>query len=156
MRVLSLLVAGVMVLWGIAPAPAQTGAVQTGQAAPNVSQVAGPNVCAGVMVRVRVSYVKPGQMPLFEKAVSAQQAFYDKAAGPGKHIILLGKVLDTNPITQNKTVSESQALTYHVYPVNNVSAPPADDDYKAFVKMFSESSTIKYEYLTCMAKPPVS
>jgi hypothetical protein len=115
----------------------------------------GSQLCEGVSVRVRVSYIKPGMMPLFEKAVAAQQAWYDGAAGPGKHQILLGKVVDTSLLSEKKSFSESQALTYHVYPAGMATAPPSDEAYKAFVKMYSDSSSIKYEYLTCMTKAPM-
>ncbi len=48
--------------------------------------------------------------------------------------------------------STTEALTFHISTPSSAPRPPHDAGYDAFVALFRESSTIKSEYFTCMAK----
>lgn len=102
--------------------------------------------CDGDFNIIRVSEIKPGKMDTFLKAVEAQQAWYQKGGTPDK--ISLMRVYDMG----TGSFSTTEALTSHVEPGDRTQMVPHDAGYDAFVALYKESSTIKYEYFTCMAK----
>jgi len=61
------------------------------------------------------------------------------------------RVMVQNPDTKVYSVSETEAITNHTQP-SRAKAPAHDAGFDAFVALFSQSSTIKTAYLTCMAK----
>ena len=103
--------------------------------------------CTGNINVVRISEVKPGMMDKFLQAVAAQKAWYKNAGTPDRIGVM--RILDRDPNTKAYTLSESQAITTHVEPANS-KAPAHDAAFDAFVALFSASSTIKTQYLTCM------
>jgi hypothetical protein len=110
---------------------------------------AAPIPCDGKLNVVRLSDIKPGMMDQFLKAVAAQQAWY-KAAGTTDKIGVL-RILVQDPATKAYTASETQAITTHIMPTQRATGPRPDQaGWDAFVKMFSDSSTIKTQYMTCM------
>jgi len=116
------------------------------------SQTPAPLPCDGAVTRVRVSTIKPGMMPQFEKAVAANLAWY-RGKGITTNNIVLAKVIDRDAATKSYKFSESEAMTYHFNPPQATSSSPEPDDaYKAFVQMYNDSSTIKAEYTVCMPK----
>jgi hypothetical protein len=90
-------------------------------------------------------------MDQFLKAVAAQQAWY-KAAGTTDKIGVM-RILVQDPATKAYTASETQAITTHIMPTQlatRTGTRPDQAGWDAFVKMFSDSSTIKTQYMTCM------
>ena len=106
--------------------------------------------CDGTYNIVRVSEIKPGMIQKFLEAVAAQQAWYKKAGTPDQITIM--RIIDRNPDTKVASYSETQAITSHTRPGDSSAPPPHDAGYDAFVALYKDSSTIKYEYFTCMAK----
>lgn len=105
--------------------------------------------CAGNVNIVRISDVKPGMMDLFLKAVAAQQAWYKNAGTPDQ--IGVQRILVQDPTSKAWSTSDTQAITTHVMPATRSTGPRPDQAaWDAFVKMFSDSSTIKTSYMTCV------
>ncbi len=92
---------------------------------------------------VRVSDIKPGMMDTFLKAVAAQKAWY-KQAGTKDEISVM-RIADM----KTGAYSETEAITTHTSMPNSTPAKH-DAGYDAFVALFTQSSTIKTQYLTCM------
>jgi hypothetical protein len=108
-----------------------------------------PIPCSGKLNIVRLSDIKPGMMDQFLKAVAAQQAWYKNVGTPDKVGVL--RILEQDPTTKAWTTSETQAITTHIMSTDRPSGPRPDQaGWDAFVKMFSDSSTIKTQYMTCM------
>jgi hypothetical protein len=105
-----------------------------------VAQQAAAPACTGKMNIVRVSDIKPGMMSKFEEAVAAQTAWYKKA-GTTDEIKLL-HVMDM----KSHDWSQTEALTEHL---STGKSPAHDAGYDAFVALFTASSTIKTQYVTC-------
>jgi hypothetical protein len=106
-----------------------------------------PPPCAGSYTRVRVSTIKAGMMPQFEQAVAANLAWY-RSHNIRSNQIVMAKIID-----DSGKYSETEAMTYHFNPPQaTFDGPKPDDAYKAFVKMYNDSSTIKMEYTVCMPK----
>ena len=108
--------------------------------------------CNGNYNHVRISEIKPGMMQKFLEAVAAHQAWYKNAGTPDQITVM--RIIDRNPDTKATSYSETQAMTFHIEPADRTQGPPHDHDagYDAFVALYKESSTIKSEYVTCMAK----
>ncbi len=106
--------------------------------------------CTGNLNIIRISEIKTGMMNTFLQAVNAQQAWYKSAGTPDQISVM--RVMTRNPDTKVYAFSESEALTSHVEPGDRAKGPTHDAGYDAFVALFKESSTIKTEYITCMAK----
>jgi hypothetical protein len=87
-------------------------------------------------------------MSKFLQAVAAQQAWYKNAGLPDQIGVM--RIMEQDPTTKTYTTSEIQAITTHTMPPGGVQRPPSDAAWDAFVAMFSGSSTIKTQYLTCM------
>jgi hypothetical protein len=104
-----------------------------------------PPACDGNYNIVRVSDIKPGMMDKFLQAVAAQKAWYQSKGAPDT--IGVERVIDMT----SGAYSTTQAITTHIHPPGSKN-PTHDAGYDAFVAMFSESSTIKNSYFTCMAK----
>jgi hypothetical protein len=102
--------------------------------------------CDGNMAVVRVSEIKPDSMNKFIAAVAAQKDWYATHSLPDK--IFATKILDR----ASSTYSTTEAMTYHFYGSGTPSEPKHDAGFDAFVKLFSEASTIKATYLTCIPK----
>jgi len=88
-------------------------------------------------------------MDAFLKAVAAQAAWY-KSAGTTDQIGVM-RILNQDPTSKAYTVSDTEAITTHIMPSKRSTGPRPDQaGWDAFVKMFSESSTIKTQYMTCV------
>jgi hypothetical protein len=101
--------------------------------------------CEGNYNVVRVSEIKPGMMDKFLQAVAAQKAWYQSKGSPDT--ITVERVIDTKA----GAYSTTQAITNHIQPPSS-KQPAHDAGYDAFVALFSDSSTIKSSFVTCMAK----
>ena len=139
MRLVRLLVASAVVLFlspAFAPMPvaAQQAPAQT-------------LPCKGTLNIVRVSDIKPGMMEKFLQAAAAQQAWY-KAAGAPDTIGVM-RVMVQDPATNSWSTSETQAITTHTS-TGPVTATH-DAAWDAFVAAFKDTSTIKTQYMTCVA-----
>ena len=102
--------------------------------------------CDGAMAIVRVSDIKAESMDKFLAAVDAQKAWYASHGLPDK--IFVTKIIDRGAAAYSVT----QAITYHFYGNGAGTEPKHDSGWDAFVKLFSDSSTIKAGYLTCIPK----
>jgi hypothetical protein len=113
------------------------------------AQAAAPP-CNGVYTILRISEIKPGMMPKFLEAVAAQQAYY-RHKGLVDQIVLDRVTASARP---GGPYSDTLAITDHILgsslPAENRTEP--DDEYKAFVSMYSASSTVKATYYTCQTK----
>lgn len=107
------------------------------------------STCSGNINIVRVSEINPGKMDKFLSAVAAQQAWYKNAGTPDEISVM--RVMDQNPDTKAWSLSETQAITTHIEP-SHAKSLPHDAAWDAFVALFKDSSTIKTQYLTCVAK----
>ena len=87
-------------------------------------------------------------MDKFIQAAAAQQAWYKNAGMPDQIGVM--RIMEQDPTTKAYTTSETQAITTHIIPPGTKQRPPSDAAWDAFVKMFSDSSTIKTQYMTCM------
>jgi hypothetical protein len=106
--------------------------------------------CNGNYNHVRISEIKPGMMQKFLDAVAAHQAWYKNAGTPDQITVM--RIIERNPDTKATSYSETQVMTFHIEPADRTQGPPHDAAYDAFVALYKESSTIKSEYVTCMAK----
>jgi len=97
------------------------------------------------MAIIRVSDIKPESMSKFVAAVEAQKAWYASHNLPDK--IYMARIIDRDAAAYSTT----QAITYHFYGDANQNLKH-DAAWDAFVKMYSESSTIKAGYLSCVPK----
>jgi hypothetical protein len=84
----------------------------------------------------------------FLKAVAAQKAWYKNAGLPDQ--IGVERIMVQDPTTKAYTTSETEAITTHIIPTGGNPRPGHDAAWDAFVKLFSDSSTIKTSYLTCV------
>ena len=109
-----------------------------------------PVSCTGTPAVVRVSEVKPGMMDDFLKAVDAHRAWY-RSHGFTANQIYASRVYEPGP---NAAFSSTEVLTFHVNPPTASAPIQQDDSYKAFVKMYRDTSTLKSEYRVCMPKQP--
>jgi hypothetical protein len=107
--------------------------------------------CDGAITRVRVSDIKPGQFPLFEKAVAANLAWY-RGKGITTNNIVLSRIVERDSAGNNR-YSQTHAMTIHYNPPSAAGVTPEEDDeWKAFVKMYNDSSTVKQTYDVCVPK----
>ena len=88
-------------------------------------------------------------------AVVAQQEWY-KSHGLSD-VIFAARVISRDPQTHAESYAENEAVTYH-YIKPGGGNPPHDAAWDAFVKMFSDTSTIKETSVQCvpMAGAPAS
>jgi hypothetical protein len=128
----------------IIPALALMAALSTPAAFAQTAPAATP-ACDGTIAVVRVSDIKAESMDKFLAAVAAQKDWYASHGLADK--IFVTKIIDRSA----GAYSTTQAITYHFYGTAS-SEPKHDAVWDAFVKMFSESSTIKAGYLTCIPK----
>jgi hypothetical protein len=101
--------------------------------------------CDGNYNIVRLSDIKPGMFQKFLDAVAAQKAWYQSKGSPDT--IGVERVIDM----KSNSYSTTQAITTHIQPPSS-KQPARDAGFDAFVALFSDSSTIKSSYFTCMAK----
>jgi len=121
------------------------------QAASAQAAAAAPSPkCDGVYTILRISEIKPGMMPKFLEAVAAQQAYY-RHKGLVDQIVLERVTASAKP---GGAYSDTLAITDHILgaslPAGN--RTEQDDEYKAFVALYSASSTVKTTYYTCQTK----
>jgi hypothetical protein len=109
-----------------------------------------PLPCTGNVNIVRLSDVKPGMMDKFLQAVAAQKAWYANAGLPDRIGVL--RILEQDPATKAWSTSQTQAITTHIIPPGSNTRPQHDAAWDAFVALFSDSSTIKTQYFTCMVQ----
>jgi hypothetical protein len=120
------------------------------QSAPVYGQQHSLPACDGHVAIVRVSEIKPGGMPGFLAAVKAHKDWYRKN-GVTTNDILVSRVIVKDQKTGEWKYSDTEAVTYHVNPPeDNPKLPRNDDDWKAYVKMYSDVSTVKSITLSCM------
>jgi hypothetical protein len=114
-----------------------------------------PPACDGSIAIVRHSVIKPeAGMDKFLAAVAAQKAWY-QSHGLKEDIVFATKIIDRDPATGKQSYSSTEALTFHYYPSTVGGEPKHDAAWDAFVKLFSDSSTIKDTYFVCVPKPMV-
>ncbi len=89
-------------------------------------------------------------MPKFLEAVAAQKAWYKKAGVPDE--ISVTRVIEQSAPTDVPKLSETLAITNHIEPASRAKEPAHDAGFGAFVALFKDSSTIKTQYVTCVAK----
>jgi len=117
------------------------GMAMTGAAS---AQQQGGVQCTGKQTTIRMSMIKPGKLDLFKKAVADHQAWY-KSKGNGTTVSFVRQIKSgQGPAGWD----DSMAMTIVVY---DTSKPRADQDdaYKAFVKEYADSSTLKDEHRGC-------
>jgi len=104
------------------------------------AQTAAAPQCAGKLVTIRLSEIKPGQIALFKKAVADHQAWYVARKNRTKvAYVRLG--------TQSG-YDDSMAMTIVTY--DSQPQPARDAAYASFVKEYQDSSQIKDEHRGCM------
>jgi hypothetical protein len=105
--------------------------------------------CAGTVTFVRVSEVKPGMLDTFNQAVAGQLAWY-RTNGVTNNKIYAAPILVQDDATKEWKYSDTQIITFHVNPPPmSAKLPRNDDAWKAYVKLFNDSSTIKIAYTIC-------
>ena len=109
-----------------------------------------PLPCTTYVDVVRLSEIKPGMLAKFYQAVALQQAWYRKAGAPD--VIEVRRVTQRDPATREFKISQTQIVTSHIEPALR-KEPAHDAAYDEFVAVFNESSTIKFEYRTCITRP---
>jgi len=122
------------------------------QAAPALAQEhhSLPACKNGHIAIVRVSEIKPGAMDAFLAAVKAHKAWY-RNNGVKTNDIFISRVIVKDPKTGEWGYSDSEVITYHINPPeDNEKLPRNDDAWKAYVKMYNDSSTVKSITLSCM------
>jgi hypothetical protein len=107
-----------------------------------------------VRLAIRVSDIKPGTMDTFLSAIKAHQAWY-KSHGYPDDVIVYGKLIVRDPSSNAMVFSDSEVLTYHFFGPMTQAQPVHDAAWDAYVKLYSDSSTIKETYLTCVPKSAV-
>lgn len=104
--------------------------------------------CDGHIAILRVSDVKPGAMKTFMAAVDANLAWYRKNGVKDNQIVASRVIVKDEKTGQMKYSDEM--IIYHINPPRSDQKLPRNDDaWKAFVKMYRDSSTLKTEYITC-------
>jgi hypothetical protein len=122
------------------------------QAAPAIAQEHPLPACKNghIIAIVRVSEIKPGAMNDFLAAVKAHKAWYRKN-GVKSNDIFVSRVIVKDKKTGDWGYSDSEVITYHINPPeDNEKLPRNDDGWKAYVKMYNDSSTVKSITLSCM------
>jgi hypothetical protein len=121
------------------------------QCAPALAQEHHPlPACNGHIAIVRVSEIKPGAMNDFLAAVKAHKAWY-RNNGVKTNDIFVSRVIVKDQKTGDFQFSDSEVITYHINPPeDNEKLPRNDDAWKAYVKMYNDSSTVKSITLSCM------
>ena len=109
-----------------------------------------PLPCTTYVDVVRLSELKPGMLPKFYEAVALQQAWYRKAGDPD--VIEIRRVTQRDPVSREFKISTTQIVTSHIEPALR-KEPVHDAGYDAFVALFNQSATIKFEYRTCITRP---
>lgn len=105
--------------------------------------------CDGDYAIVRISQIKPtGSMAGFMKAVDAHKAWY-RSHGFMNNEIYTAKIAVRDPAKKTWSFSTDQIMTFHVRPPEGAKHDAAWD---AYVKMYSDNSDIKTEYIACMPK----
>jgi hypothetical protein len=104
--------------------------------------------CAGVINIVRISEITPtGSMDKFMAAVAAHQAWY--ASHGFSDVVVAAPIVERDPQTHAESYSGKQVLTFH-YIKPGGESPKHDADWDAYVKMYSETSTIKETTVACV------
>ena len=101
--------------------------------------------CTGKSTTIRMSLIKAGKLDLFKKAVADHQAWY-KAKGSGTTVSFVRQIKGGQGAA---SWDDSMAMTIVVYDTSKPRAEQ-DDAYKAFVKEYADSSTLKDEHRGCM------
>jgi hypothetical protein len=116
--------------------------------APSMPAAAPTLPCDGVYNIGRISEITPtGSMDKFMAAVAAHQAWYKSHGFPD--IIFASRILVADPKTGKNSLSDTQVMTYHLS--KSKSAPtPHDAAWDAYVKLYSETSTIKETTMSCI------
>jgi hypothetical protein len=128
-----LVLAGALALLSAMPASARP---QSGGAA--------RPACAGTIATIRFSAVKPGQWPVFARAVAAHRAWYQQHRSP--NTVTLSRVLARG----GQGYSDSEAVTMTLF--RDPAAPVHDKGWDAFVADYKASSTIQEERRVCVPK----
>src|ERR1700690_1532204 len=108
--------------------------------------------CDGRVAIVRVSEIKPGGIQGFLAAVKAHKAWY-RNNGVKNDDFLISRVIVRDPKTGEFNYSDSEVVTYHINaPEDNPKLPRNDAAWKAYQKMYEDTSTVKSITLSCMPK----
>jgi len=113
--------------------------------------------CDGVINIVRLSEITPtGSMDKFMAAVAAHQAWYSSHGY--SDVIVAARILERDPQTHAESYSEKQVLSFHYIKPDHGPSPKHDEAWDAYVKMYSETSSIKDSYVACvpLAAAPAS
>ncbi|MBX9814564.1 MAG: hypothetical protein K2X76_07670 [Sphingomonas sp.] len=102
--------------------------------------------CAGKRVTIRYSEIKPGQLETFKMAIAAHNAWY--AAGKNATRTTLIRLVKGSG--NNLAYDSDAAMTMTVY--DSKPQPARDAGYAAFVKLYTDSSTLKDEHRGCMGE----
>jgi hypothetical protein len=120
------------------------------QSAPALAQEHHLPACEGHVAIVRVSEIKPGMMKDFLAAVEAHKAWY-RSNGVMNDDFLISRVIVRDQKTGEYGYSDSEVVTYHINPPeDNPKLPRNDAAWKAYQKMYEDSSTVKSITLSCM------
>ncbi len=108
--------------------------------------------CAGVLVAVRISDIRPdSSLQKFLAAVEAQKAWY-ASHGYKDDKIFVSQIVVRTTDTKNFTFTGQQVMTYHYYSQASSKSPVHDAAWDAFVKMYADSSVVKESILNCIPK----
>jgi hypothetical protein len=124
---------------------------QSTPAAPAAMPSSAMPSCDGALVVIRKSTITPaGSIEKFMIAMAAQQAWYKSHGRADK--IFASRILVSDPDTKVYRYSDTEILSYHYYADNDRTSPPHDAAWEAFVKLYSDTSTITEGMLTCVPK----
>ena len=120
------------------------------QATSAIAQTAMP-ACNGDIAIVRVSHIKPGgSLQKFMDAVAAHKAWY-RANGHKDNDIVTSRIILRDEKTGAMKYSDTDVISYHLRPpAPEKVANRGDAAWVAYVKLYSDTSEIKNEYLTCL------
>ncbi len=101
--------------------------------------------CPGKMAAIRVSEIKPGKEAIAEKAVADHRAWYVKRNMPTtvERLQVLKMVPGSGP-----ALDASKMMTITTYA--SIQRPGDDDEWKAFVAEYNDSTTMVSEMRVCM------
>jgi len=127
--------------------PVNLGHCAPAMPAPQATPAAMP-ACDGLLSITRISEItSTGSMDKFMAAVAAHQAWY--ASHGYSDVIFAARVMTHDPQSGPFSYSDKQVMTFHY--IKPGGAPPTHDAaWDAYVKLYSDTSTIKETTLSCV------
>ena len=106
--------------------------------------------CQGTYAIVRLAEIKPdSNFEAYEKALAMHKAWFRKNGY--KDQIFAARVLERDEKTGEAHFSNHMVLQYHF--IEEGSKPPVHDaDWDAYVKAYTDISTMKETYISCVPK----